>query len=72
MPAKPFEPCKIGTLEVKNRFVRSATRDAMADPSGAVTNASVALYRNLARGGIGLIITGPIMVRKPLGVLSNE
>jgi 2,4-dienoyl-CoA reductase-like NADH-dependent reductase (Old Yellow Enzyme family) len=58
MPAKPFEPCKIGKLEVKNRFVRSATRDAMADPSGAVTDASVVLYRNLARGGIGLIITG--------------
>ena len=62
MSVKAFEPCKIGTLEVKNRFVRSATRDAMATPSGAVTDASVALYRGLARGGIGLIITGHAFV----------
>lgn len=62
MTTKPFQLCKIGVLKIKNRFVRSATRDAMADPSGAVTDASIALYRALARGGIGLIITGHAFV----------
>jgi 2,4-dienoyl-CoA reductase-like NADH-dependent reductase (Old Yellow Enzyme family) len=53
-----FEPYKIGSLELKNRFVRSATWDNTADTNGAVTDASLAIYGNLARGGVGLIITG--------------
>ncbi len=54
----PFKPYKIGNLEVKNRFVRSATWDVTADENGAVTNNSVALFEELAKGDIGLIITG--------------
>jgi len=53
-----FEPCTIGNLELKNRFVRSATWDVTADNRGAVTDSSVALYQELGRGEIGLIITG--------------
>lgn len=53
-----FEPFRIGGLELRNRFVRSATWDGMADGSGAVTDASVAMHRQLAEGGVGLIITG--------------
>jgi 2,4-dienoyl-CoA reductase-like NADH-dependent reductase (Old Yellow Enzyme family) len=53
-----FQPYRIGKLELGNRFVRSATWDATADGDGAVTDASVVLYEALARGGIGLIITG--------------
>ncbi len=53
-----FEPLKIGRLEVKNRFMRSATWDASADETGRVTDTSVALYRNLGEGGIGLIVSG--------------
>jgi 2,4-dienoyl-CoA reductase-like NADH-dependent reductase (Old Yellow Enzyme family) len=52
-----FESFRIGSLELKNRFVRSATWDGTADNSGAVTDTSVTLYRNLARGGVGLIIS---------------
>ncbi len=52
-----FQPCKIGSLELKNRFVRSATWDGTADDSGAVTDTSVALYRELGKGGVGLIVT---------------
>ena len=61
-----FEPYSIGKLELKNRFVRSAARDATAEESGAVTNRSVALYRELGKGGVGLIITGHAFV-SPLG-----
>ena len=53
-----FEPYRIGRLELRNRFVRSATWDATADSSGAVTDNSVALYRELGRGGVGLIMSG--------------
>ena len=53
-----FESCRIGNLQLSNRFLRSATWDATADVSGSVTDNSVALYRELARGEIGLIISG--------------
>ncbi len=53
-----FEPYRIGNLELRNRFVRSATFDATADSSGAATDASVTLYRELGHGGVGLIVTG--------------
>lgn len=57
-----LKPVAIGKLELKNRVVRSATWDGMAAPDGAVTGESVALFRELARGGIGLIITGHAFV----------
>jgi len=53
-----FKPFRIGSLELKNRFVRSATWDATADSSGAVTERSLALYRQLGGGGAGLIVSG--------------
>lgn len=53
-----FEPCRIGNLEIRNRFVRSATWDATADESGAVTDTSVGIYKRLGEGGIGLIVSG--------------
>ena len=56
--ASVFEPMKIGGLELVNRFARSATWDAAADDSGVVTEASLALYRELGRGRIGLIFSG--------------
>lgn len=53
-----FEPCKIAGLELRNRFVRSATWDATADEFGKVTKHSLALYRKLGEGGVGLIVSG--------------
>jgi 2,4-dienoyl-CoA reductase-like NADH-dependent reductase (Old Yellow Enzyme family) len=61
-----FEPFKIKNLELENRFVRSATWDGSADDSGAVTDTSVAIYDRLARGGVGLILTGYTYIT-PLG-----
>ncbi len=58
MPVNLFEPCRIGGMELRNRFMRSATWDGSADSSGAVTDTSVALYRELGRGGVGLIVSG--------------
>lgn len=61
-----FSPMKIGNMEVKNRFVRSATYECMAKETGEVTDELVNLYRNLARGEVGLIITGYTFIH-PLG-----
>lgn len=58
MPSDVFEPFRINTLELKNRFMRSATWDGSADSTGAVTDGSVALYRELGKGGAGLIVSG--------------
>jgi len=58
-----FTPVKIGPLTVPNRFVRSATHDYMADDAGNVTDANVELFRRLAEGEIGLIITGHAYVQ---------
>lgn len=52
-------PINIGRLSVPNRFVRSATHDYLAsDRNGTITPAQLELYRRLAEGQVGLIITG--------------
>lgn len=54
-----FTPVTIGRLKAPNRFVRSATHDYLADDrQGTITPAQLELYRRLAEGQIGLIITG--------------
>ena len=53
-----FESTKIKNMELRNRFVRSATYDGCADRNGHVTERQMSLYTTLAEGGVGLIITG--------------
>ncbi|MFH1227616.1 MAG: NADH:flavin oxidoreductase [Planctomycetota bacterium] len=53
-----FEPTRIGNIEVKNRIVRSATAERMVDKDGIATERLVNLYKLLAGGEIGTIITG--------------
>ncbi|MFC1828881.1 NADH:flavin oxidoreductase [Thermodesulfobacteriota bacterium] len=53
-----FEKTKIKGMELKNRLVRSATHEAMADEEGFPTDRLFKLYERLVKGGIGLIITG--------------
>jgi 2,4-dienoyl-CoA reductase-like NADH-dependent reductase (Old Yellow Enzyme family) len=57
-----FEPVKIGKMGLPNRIMRSATWDATADASGAVTDKSVEMYSVLGKGGIGLIVSGYMFV----------
>jgi 2,4-dienoyl-CoA reductase-like NADH-dependent reductase (Old Yellow Enzyme family) len=52
-----FEPARIGSMALRNRFVRSATWEAMATPEGAVTPRLVDTIAALARGGVGLIVS---------------
>jgi len=53
-----FTPIKIKNLELPNRFVRSATGDRFTEGAGFVADRKIALYQELAEGGIGLIISG--------------
>ncbi len=62
-------PLKIGTIEIPNRFVRSATHDFMATDDGNITDKQVELFKDLAQGEVGLIITGHAYV-KPRGKAS--
>jgi 2,4-dienoyl-CoA reductase-like NADH-dependent reductase (Old Yellow Enzyme family) len=57
-----FEPKNIGSLQLPNRMVRSATAERMADEDGVPRTQLQQLYRALARGGVGLIITGHMYV----------
>ncbi len=52
-----FNPAKIGNLEIPNRFVRSATYDGGADKGGFVSDWQIELYKTLAKGNIGLIVS---------------
>lgn len=57
-----FEPAQLGQVQIENRFVRSATYDGLATETGEVTDELVRRYRNLARGEVGLIISGFLYV----------
>jgi 2,4-dienoyl-CoA reductase-like NADH-dependent reductase (Old Yellow Enzyme family) len=52
-----FQPATMAGLNLRNRFVRSATWEAMATPAGEVTARLVETIAALARGGVGLIIS---------------
>ena len=58
MSVKISNPKEIGTLTIKNRFVRAATYERLATDDGYVTDELIEFYKILARGGVGLIITG--------------
>jgi 2,4-dienoyl-CoA reductase-like NADH-dependent reductase (Old Yellow Enzyme family) len=53
---------KIGSLRIPNRIVRSATAERMADENGQPLPRLKDLWVGLARGGVGLIITGHMYV----------
>lgn len=56
----------IDKMEVKNRFIRSATVENMATETGKVSDELVKLHSTLAKGDIGLIIPGYMYIH-PLG-----
>jgi len=62
--SKMFEPSEINGLKLENRFVRSATWEGMAAEDGAVTQKLIDLMAELARGGVGLIISSHTYVQK--------
>jgi 2,4-dienoyl-CoA reductase-like NADH-dependent reductase (Old Yellow Enzyme family) len=60
-----FEPVTVGSLTIRNRIMRSATAERMADPeSGKPLPRLADVYAALARGGVGLIVTGHAYVER--------
>lgn len=57
-----FTPYSINKMEVKNRFVHSATQECMAGDNGEVTDELIKRYVSLAKGETGLIIPGDMYV----------
>ncbi|NRT76175.1 NADH:flavin oxidoreductase [Clostridium beijerinckii] len=53
-----FDQTQIGPLKLKNRFIRSATYEGMADEKGNINDELFKVYEDLAKGGVGTIITG--------------
>ena len=58
----PFDSGSLGSMTVKNRFVRSATWEGMADDDGSCSSRLTDLTRELAEGEIGLIISSHAFV----------
>ena len=57
-------PTEINGMILKNRLVKSATYEAMATEDGSVTDKLIDFYTSLAKGGVGLIITGYAYVQE--------
>lgn len=53
-----FTPRKIGNVELPNRLVHSATYEGMSRKGGEVSDELIKRYEKLAKGGVGLIISG--------------
>jgi 2,4-dienoyl-CoA reductase-like NADH-dependent reductase (Old Yellow Enzyme family) len=77
--ASLFEMTTIKNLNLRNRFVRSATWEGMADEQGAPTPELNQLMADLAQGELGLIISGHAYVSpegqaspRQMGVHSEE
>ncbi|WP_297633733.1 NADH:flavin oxidoreductase [uncultured Clostridium sp.] len=55
---KLFEKATVGNLQMKNKFIRGALWTALADEKGHITDEITEVYEELAKGGVGTIITG--------------
>ncbi|MCD6486578.1 MAG: NADH:flavin oxidoreductase [Syntrophobacterales bacterium] len=76
--SKLFESSTINSMDLPNRFVRSATWEGMAAEDGSVTQKLIDAMVDLAGGGVGLIISGHSYVRpegqgspRQLGIYKN-
>lgn len=59
-----FKPVELGNLQLKNRFIQSATTENMALETGEVTDNLIKRYQDIAKGEVGLAIPGYMYVHK--------
>ncbi len=53
-----FNKANIGTMELSNRMIRTASHEGLADSRGRPTDEQFHFYRGFIEGEIGLVITG--------------
>jgi len=53
-----FDPSEIGVIKLKNKIIRSATHEGLADEKGYPTEKLIKKYEMLAKNDVGCIITG--------------
>jgi len=68
---KLFSEGRIADMTLTNRLVRSATYEG-ASTIGSVTEEMLSIYEDLVAGGVGMIITGLMMVAKSDKTIHEE
>jgi 2,4-dienoyl-CoA reductase-like NADH-dependent reductase (Old Yellow Enzyme family)/thioredoxin reductase len=53
---KLFEPGFIGNVAIKNRIVKAPQHTGMCNPDGSITDRQLRYYRELAAGGVGMVV----------------
>ena len=53
-----FDAVELKNLHLKNRLIRSATWEGLAETDGSIGDDTYKIYHELAAGGVGAIITG--------------
>ncbi len=66
-----FEKSNLSSIQLKNRIIRSATYEAMADDDGRPTDELGDLYERIAKGGTGAIITSLVCVQQNGKAMKN-
>lgn len=59
-----FQTAEIKGIKLKNRIIRSATHDGLANADGSVSDELIRKYKFLAENEVGMIITGYAAVSK--------
>ena len=67
----PFDPINIGTLSLRNRFIKSGANEAMSK-DGRPTKALIKHHKDLAAGGVGMTTVAYIAVSKVGRTLPNQ
>lgn len=53
---KLFEPGRIGNIQLKNRVIKAPQHTGLANPDGSVTDRMLRYYKDVASGGVGMVI----------------
>jgi len=68
---RPFDPVKIGPIELRNRFIRSGANEMMSLNS-LPTKALVQFHRNYAEGGVGMTTLAYLAVSRDGRTFSHQ
>ena len=67
----PFDPVRIGPLNLRNRFIKSGANEAMC-MNGVPTRALLRHHSDLARGGVGMTTVAYMAVAPEARTLPNQ